>query len=180
MTTAHEAQTMLDPAAPGPADALPERLLAQEPGAWLPRLTRLLDEQATLCAGLEALSVRQSATLDGADTDALLRILAQRQTILDRVTVINRALAPFRARKEELLARLGPPDRERVARTVGAIAAHVDSVRVRDDQDRRTLERMRTAVADELASLSRARGAAAAYAPPAHASPAPRFQDRRG
>jgi hypothetical protein len=162
---------------------LSPRALDGEPSAWLAPLTRLLDEQRTLCAGLEALSAQQTGVLASGDTDALLRILGQRQTIVDRVTAINRALEPFRSRKEELLARLAPAQREGVVGRVAAIAGHVEAVRVRDEQDRRTIEGMRDGVAAELGGLTRGRGAAAAYTAGAvggRGVGGPKFQDRQG
>ena len=150
-----------------------------DPSRWLPRLNKLLDEQCELCVGLDTLSARQTQAVGVGDTDGLLRILGQRQTLVDRVTDINALLEPFRVRKEELLGRLAPAQREGVVQRVGKIAALVESVRARDDQDRIVIEKMRTAVADELANLTRVKGAAAAYARNGGGSGAV-YQDRRG
>lgn len=150
-----------------------------DPAKWLPRLNKLLDEQCELCVGLDTLSSRQTQAVGIGDTDGLLRILGQRQTLVDRVVEINSSLEPFRLRKEELLGRLAPAQREGVVQRVGKIAALVESVRARDDQDRIVIERMRSAVADELANLARVKGAAAAYAKNG-AGVGAVYQDRRG
>lgn len=150
-----------------------------DPAKWLPRLNKLLDEQCELCVGLDTLSARQTQAVGVGDTDGLLRILGQRQTLVDRVTDINALLEPFRVKKEELLGRLVPAQREGVVQRVGKIAALVESVRARDDQDRIVIEKMRTAVADELANLTRVKGAAAAYAKNGAGNGAI-YQDRRG
>lgn len=158
-------------------------LLRGEVSSWLPMLGRLLDEQCELCAGLEALSARQSQAVRDGDTDALLGVLGQRQPLVDRVSQINATLEPFRAQRETLLGRLSPVHRDGVVQKVGKIAALVESVRARDDADRAALERQRTQVADELAGLTRGRGAAAAYAGYQTAmggGHAARFQDRKG
>ncbi len=146
---------------------------------------RLLDDQCAACAALESLSGQQTRAIGGADTDLLLRIIGQRQPLVDRIGEINRRLEPFRSGKDALLSRLLPAQRDGVVQRVSKIAALVESVRARDDQDRITVERLRGAVADELAGLARGRGAAAAYAAagsrsPASVSSAPRFQDRQG
>jgi flagellar biosynthesis/type III secretory pathway chaperone len=146
------------------AGALTPEVLHGDASVWLPRLTRLLDEQAELCAGLDALSAQQSRAVNDGDTDALLRILGQRQPVVDRMSEINGLLEPFRSRKEALIASLARAQRDGVMQRVGRIAALVESVRARDDQDRIKLEQQRTTVADELATLSRGRGAATAYA----------------
>jgi flagellar biosynthesis/type III secretory pathway chaperone len=158
-------------------------LLTQEPSVWLPRLAALLDEQCALCERLETLSASQSAAVAVGDTDTLLRVLGQREAVVDRVTRINAALEPFRAARDRALARLGPAGRDAVVQRVGRIAALVESVRARDDQDRTSLERQRGVVSQELAALSRGRGAAAAYAAGGAGGGAysgPTFQDRRG
>lgn len=156
-------------------------VLHLDPGVWLPRLTRLLDEQCAMCERLESLSDKQSRAVAGGDTDALLRILGEREAVVDRVTRINRALEPFRSSRDKVLARLLPAQRDSVLQRVGRIAALVESVRARDDQDRAVLEKQRTAVAHELAALSRGQGAAAAYAGAgAGTYSGPKFQDRRG
>ena len=150
-----------------------------DPGRWLPRLNKLLDEQCELCVGLDSLSARQTQAVGIGDTDGLLRILGQRQSLVDRVVEINATLEPFRARKEELLGRLVGVQREGIVQRVGKIAALVESVRARDDQDRVSLEKMRSGVADELANLTRVKGAAAAYARNGAGGGA-KYQDRKG
>ncbi|HVU64272.1 MAG TPA: hypothetical protein VHC70_09870 [Phycisphaerales bacterium] len=150
-----------------------------EPSRWLPRVSKLLDEQCELCVGLDSLSARQTQAVGIGDTDGLLRILGQRQTLIDRVAAIGTALEPFREKRDALLARLSPAQREGIVQRVGKIAALVESVRARDDGDRVVLERMRSGVADELANLTKAKGAAAAYAANG-AARGPVFQDRRG
>ena len=162
-------------------EALTAELLRGEVASWFPMLQRLLNEQAELCAGLEALSARQSQSVRDGDTDALLGVLGQRQPLVDRVTRINAMLEPFRAQREALLPRLAPPQRDGVVQKIGRIAALVESVRARDDADRAALERQRTRVADELAGLARGRGAAAAYAGCSGAAGnTARYQDRKG
>jgi hypothetical protein len=150
-----------------------------DPARWLPRVHKLLDEQCELCVGLDSLSARQTEAVGIGDTDGLLRILGQRQTLVDRVAAIGTALEPFREKRDGLLGRLAPTQREGIVQRVGKIAALVESVRARDDRDRMVLEKMRSGVADELANLTRVKGAAAAYAANGAGSGA-RFQDRRG
>ena len=150
-----------------------------DPARWLPRLNKLLDEQCELCVGLDSLSARQTQAVGIGDTDGLLRILGRRQSLVDRVVEINATLEPFRSRKEELLGKLVGAQREGVVQRVGKIAALVESVRARDDQDRVVIERMRSGVADELANLTKVKGAAAAYARNGAGGGAV-YQDRKG
>ena len=142
-------------------------------------MSKLLDEQCELCVGLDTLSARQMQAVVIGDTDALLRVLGQRQSLVDRVAAINETLEPFRSRKEELLGSLAQGQQDGIVQRVGKIAALVESVRARDDQDRIAIEKMRSGVADELSNLTRVKGAAAAYARNGVVG-RPRFQDRNG
>lgn len=149
------------------------------PGSrWLPTVAGLLDEQCRLCARLEGLSDEQSEHVRAGRTEELLGVLNERQAVLDRVVEINGMLGPFRDRRDAAMSRLAPVDRESLQSRIDRIADAVDRVRRRDDEDRKALESQRRGVADELASLSRLRGAAAAYA--GHGAIGPRFHDRRG
>ena len=159
-------------------DGLAAEVESRDPARWLPRVSHLLDEQCELCVGLDSLSSRQTQAVGIGDTDGLLRILGQRQTLVDRVMEINAILEPFRTKKDELVSRLAPAQREGIVQRVGKIAALVENVRARDDQDRVSIEKMRTSVADELANLTRVKGAAAAYSPAGVGGA--RFHDRKG
>lgn len=160
------------------------------PGAWLPVVASLLDEQRRLCQELESLGIEQSGYVASGRTDDLLSVLSRRQVVLDRVVEINQALDPFRDRREAIMSTLQSADREKLQRRIDAIAESVDRVRRRDDQDRRLLEEQRQIVADEISGITRVKGAAAAYAGAGAVgltsgvrgfdAPAPRFHDRHG
>lgn len=150
-----------------------------EPGSrWLPTVVSLLDEQCSLSSKLEGLGAEQSVHVKAGRTEALLSVLNERQAVLDRIVEINGILEPFRNRRDAAMSRLQPSERESLQSRIDRIADAVDRVRRRDDEDRQALESQRQGVADELASLSRLRGAAAAYA--GHGSAGARFHDRQG
>ncbi len=149
------------------------------PGSrWLAAVAGLLDEQYDLCVRLEGLSETQSSHVQAGRTEGLLSVLNERQAVLDRVVEINGTLEPFRNRRDIAMSRLQAADRESLQNRIDRIAESVERVRRRDDEDRRALESQRRGVADELANLSRLRGAAAAYA--GSGATGPRFHDRQG
>ncbi len=151
-----------------------------EPGsACARRMAVLVREQRDMCVQLESLSVAQSAMVEGGDTDGVLEVLGQRQRVIDRMSKLNEDLAPLRERREELLAVLGPAERQIVQTFIGEINDLVDRVRARDEQDRDTMERRRAGIAGEITGVTRARGAVAAYSG-ARTHNGPRFQDRQG
>jgi len=172
---------------------LDESTFDQPFAAWLPPLTRLLDEQSALCDRLAALGAAQATHVEAERTEALIGVLGERQNVLDRIVELNAALAPFRARRHDALRTLPAHQRQSLQSRIDHIADTVDRVRLGDETDRIRLETRRKGVADELAGLSRLRGAAAAYASvgsaaapgsihPTHpsGSSSPKFHDRHG
>ena len=149
------------------------------PSVWLPRLNDLLLEQYGLCAELDGLSAKQSGAVSAGNTDALLRILGERQVVIDRVAVLNTLLEPFRTNKQEVMTRLSAAERDALNNRIARINQLVESVRARDDGDRKMLESQRLSVSGEISGVSRGRGAMAAYGR-LSAEVKPRFQDRRG
>lgn len=163
----------------GAAGVLDGAAMEQESSRWLPRLTRLLDEQMELCRGLESLSEAQSNAVSDGDAEALLRVLGERQTIIDRVGEINMELETFRSRRERVLARLSVAERAEVEGRIESIAKAVGSVCERDERDRRELQSQRDEVSKQLGGIGKSRGAVAAYGAGVSAGVSrARFQDR--
>lgn len=162
---------------------LDARLLEGEASSWIGRVCELLDQQLGACEGLDKLSAAQSNAVRTGNSDVLMRVLSERQVLIDRVGVINAELEPFRAGKERALRRLSDAQRREVMSRIDRIAALVDGVCARDEADRVVLERERTRVGDELAGLAKSRGAVRAYGgsqPGGVAGGGARFQDRQG
>ncbi|MFG0259625.1 MAG: hypothetical protein ACF8LK_04650 [Phycisphaerales bacterium JB041] len=142
------------------------------------RLRLLLDEQETLFVRLDALSKRQQSLVEGERTDDLLRVLAERQTVIDHIADLARQLQPYRDRWDAVLAEAKPDQRARLVCQVERMADLAAMVATRDDADRKLMERRRDALAGELAGTGRSKGAVAAYAGATKQRPAARFQDR--
>lgn len=142
------------------------------------RLRRLLDEQETLFVRLDALSKRQRALVEEERTDELLRLLTERQTVIDAVGGIAREVQPYRDRWEAVLAEASAEQRERFSEQIERVAELASRVAARDDADRKLMEQRRDTLAGELAGAGRARGAVAAYGGGKAGRPAAKFQDR--
>lgn len=152
---------------------------------WLPAVIRALDEQQVLCSRLAELGDEQALHVQAGRTEELMRVLGDRQQLLDRIVRINSRLEPFRSRRENLLPRLNDQQRGQIEQRIESIAGLVDRVRRRDDQDRQILELQRKTVADELAGIGKLKGAVAAYAGAAEtvarsSTRGARFQDHMG
>lgn len=156
------------------------------PGVWAPRLARILERQRDLCLSLDAMSARQDELVAGDDTDALLGLLGQRQAVVDELTALGAELEPLRTVWETESWRVPPDQRARITGYVEEIGRLIEGIGRRDESARVRLEERRSAVARELAGISRGRGAVAAYSggaggatnPNRHTEP--RYEDRRG
>lgn len=154
------------------------------PDVWAPRLARVLDRQREIYEKLELLSLSQAHLISEDQTDDLLAVLGQRQTLIEQLTALNDEMAPFAERWSELAPRLSEQHREALRQRFDDVGRLVESITRRDEGDRRALEARRSSVGNELQSLTHNRGAVAAYArvqtPGGRQAAEPRFQDRRG
>jgi len=141
------------------------------------RLRELLAEQESLFLRLEALSKQQSRFVEDEQTDDLLRVLGERQGVIEALERAARELEPYRTQWEAVLAGARPEQRERFSRQVEQLAELAVSIAARDDADRRVIEDRRDKLAGDLAGMGRVRGAVAAYGP-AKSQPGAKFQDR--
>lgn len=148
-----------------------------DPGVWGPRLARLVASQCALCRTIESLGERQSAMIEGDDTDGLLRLLAERQTLLDELASLSEQLGPFRSQWEQFAGRLPAAERQALQRNVKEMTESVERISARDEVDRTALERRRSVIAEALGDVRRGRGAIAAYVT---GSGEARYQDREG
>lgn len=153
-----------------------------EPIEWAPRLEAILDEQRRICERLEQLTLRPAGDQrEGeeipSDTGELLRVIGERQSLVDQLTTLNAELEPYRREWEWCMGRLEAPCREKMEQRVRELGALVDRIWARDEADRAVLERQRSAVSSELTGISRGRVAMSAYGMRA-APQAPMFQDR--
>jgi len=165
----------MTPAENGPAPIDP---IATDPGLLGQRLRRLLGEQKSLYEQLDALSERQRELIATDDVGGLVDILTKRETLLQSLSESSDAIAPFRARWDDVLERLSSVDREAVGRLVNELTEAARTIADRDEADRQALDARRRVVSDELKSLSRGRSAMAAYGGPAQSHA--RYQDRSG
>jgi len=143
------------------------------------RLRELLEEQESLFLRLEALSRQQGRLVRDERTDDLLRVLGERQGVVEALERTAAALEPFRAAWESVLAEARPDQRDRLARQVERLSELAAGIAAQDDADRRLIEERRDRLAGDLAGVGRVRGAVAAYGA-ARGRPAARFQDREG
>lgn len=150
-----------------------------------PALVALLERQRSLYADLRELSRQQAPLIDGGHAEPLLRVLAQRQRLIDELSQVNGQLDPFRQRWDALWARLAGAERSRVGVLVREVQALLADILQQDERDRAALAATRERIGGEIQRMSRAGAAINAYRTgPAHAAPASagnnRFTNQRG
>lgn len=138
-------------------------------------LVRLLDEQIDLYGTLDELSKKQHSVVETDDTDALLRILAERQDVITRITELAKALDPFRADWDANVNSLPDAERTRIRGRLDELAVVMEQIARRDEHDRDIIEQRRTAIGAEIGGTKRSGVALSAYG---GQSRGPRFQDR--
>jgi hypothetical protein len=136
-------------------------------------LIELLERQCQLYSQLSELSARQSQMIKSdlvgrADAatgacDQLLRLLAQRQALIDQITTVDRRLEPYRADWAQLWQGLSPQDRCRIGPLVKQIDYTLARMIEQDKLDQQRLEKARSGTASELTRLAAAGAAANAY-----------------
>ncbi|MEC9373903.1 MAG: hypothetical protein VYC34_08665 [Planctomycetota bacterium] len=149
-----------------------------DPARWAPRLERLIERQESLIARLDELGSQQRSLIEQGDAEPLLTLLARRQSLTEQITRCAEEFEPFRLEWDVFMSKLSDEQREVVCDRVISLGERIRQVAMRDDEDRQALERQRASVGDQLAGLSRGRGAVAAYS--RESGGGPRFQDRNG
>lgn len=130
------------------------------------RLRELLTEQCRLHGELSQLSLRQrDAISDDSEqaADTLLRLLGDRQRIVQNVSRLNQELAPFRRDWERTLAALPEARRALITGLVKQLDALLGAILGRDREDQARLETRRQMIRSELDVLSGGSRAQAGY-----------------
>jgi len=141
------------------------------------RLLRVLDEQHRLYTAMRSLGIRQRQAIEGEQTDELLRVLAERQGVIDQITSNDGVLDPYREFWDDLAEDLDEPIKGDIERRLDELGVLMRQITESDEQDRKTLEERRDSVGSQAGGVRRGGAAMRAYAEnPRDRS---RFQDKR-
>ncbi|MGD9692876.1 MAG: flagellar export chaperone FlgN [Phycisphaerales bacterium] len=137
------------------------------------RTLRLLERQRDALRQVGELARAQRNLIEREDTDGLLALMTQRQTALQEATSAGEELLAMRS----ATAQVDDAHSAEIERLRDEVSALVQEISTLDEEDRRTLERKRERVLEEMSGVSRAREAAAAYGSRESGA---RYQDREG
>ena len=142
-------------------------------------MIELLKQQCSLFQQLETFSRQQAALIDDGATDALLKILTQRQQVVGELSRLNSSFEPYRRDWSDLYGRLDPQEQRIAAELLERVQKLLAMVIEQDDSDRDRLRAQRGEIGNQLETNVRVGAAIAAYANRPLAVD-PRFTNRQG
>lgn len=145
---------------------------------WVQHLLDLLQQQCRLYELLIALGTRQRQVIDQGDTQSLLELLDQRQSLIDQLVTINAQLEPYKQDWPQRWALLDIECQDHVRDRMDQMQQLLDAILEADQTDRSTLTARRQAAAQGLGRLQQGSQVNRAYA--SSTPPSPRFTDRTG
>lgn len=128
------------------------------------RLVHLLTQQQLLYRQLLQLAQKQRSLVDGSDPEALLKLLAGRQRLIDRLMGLERELQPLRADWQKMASSLPVEQRRQAERLVNSVKEILSDILARDEQDSDSLASCQQEVAGQIAGASQGKRMNQAYA----------------
>lgn len=127
------------------------------------KVIQLLDQQHLLYQQLNELARKQTDMVAGGDSEMLLRILAGRQRLIDRITQIDRELEPYRAEWARISESMAPAERQKAQELVADVQKLLGEILDRDKRDTEMLSGQKQQVSSQIQSASVGRRMNKAY-----------------
>lgn len=138
----------------------------------------LLEEQLSLYEQLKRLARRQRGVIAEEDPERLLKILAQRQQLVNKLAVIGDKLAPFRGRWEEFSRGLDAAQSARASKALAGARTVLGEILESDEQDAGLLRARQAVAGGTLRGIVDGRKAVTAYAAQSHNETVMNLTDR--
>jgi len=126
-------------------------------------LLTLLRHQRTLHRQLRILSERQRSLVSQDDTETLLKMLAERQRLVDGLVELNARLAPYRSCWTTFYAGLDETCRKEVSELLEEVNGSLAAILQSDRKDTATLTARRQSMAGRVAAFDAGSRAITAY-----------------
>ena len=120
-------------------------------------LVQLLSEQKNLYQQLHNLACQQTVLVDGKDPEMLLKVLAARQRLINRLTVIDQKLKPMRQNWDEIFRSLREEEQQQVQQLVDSVKQILGDILQRDQRDTEKLNACKAEVAGEIKNVNTGR-----------------------
>ncbi|MFI4883409.1 MAG: hypothetical protein ACIAQU_12580 [Phycisphaerales bacterium JB064] len=140
------------------------------------RVMPALERQAALYDQLAGFGPRQDELIAEGEGDGLLRLMSERQDVVDALVEVHRGLEDVRDRWDAFVEALPADERSELGQRLDALKALAAQVHEQDSRTRQNLDGARDRMQSTMGNLGRAKGALRAYG----GSPmrAPVHQDR--
>lgn len=129
-----------------------------------------------LYTSLVALTSRQMHAIELQDTNLLLRVLTERQTVVDKLVAQHKCFKPYRNVWDQLVDGFDESTRARIEKSIDELRTMAEQVADADEKAAETLKSRKSAVQEELLGAQKTRTALNAYGNKKTGNTA-RFQD---
>jgi len=127
-------------------------------------LIQLLTQQRLLYRQLRELAQKQGELVDGSNPEMLLRVLAARQRIIDRLRGIDKELKPIRDEWRVIASKLPAPQQQEAQKLVAEVQEILGEIIARDEKDTKVLSGQQHQVAREIKTAVAGKRVHQAYA----------------
>jgi len=142
------------------------------------KLIQLLSQQRLLYRQLHDLAQKQSGLVDGKDPEMLLRVLASRQRLINKLSAIDQELKPIRAHWQEIARSLPPQQRQEAQQLVESVQKILGDILTSDEKDSKALYEQKQKVAGEIRTASAGKKMNNAYTQPVVSEPSRYFDTK--
>lgn len=132
------------------------------------RLIELLTHQRSLYRKLKMLAERQQALVTRDDTEALLKLLSERQKLVDGLVKLNEQIAPYRQEWSNFFGALSTEKRDEISDLLEEVNASLGAILKNDARDTAVMNVRRERVSSDIGHVDGGRRATAAYAGQRH------------
>jgi hypothetical protein len=137
----------------------------------LDALVQRLERQRDLYRQLDALSREQAGIIaegwnldaDPSPSEQLLRLLSDRQKLIDELDGLHRQLAPYRDNWQSIWSTMAQADRHRIGPLVSEVEQLLARIIEQDDRDRKQLQQNQQQVTGQMRRVNNAGRAINAY-----------------
>jgi hypothetical protein len=124
----------------------------------------LLKEQCDLCRQISSFAQTQRSLITGDEPERLLALMAQRQTVLDRLTQVGQQLKPIQRNWMTFRGELPAAQAREADDLIREVNRLLAGILQMDEADARLLSARKDSTAQQLQQVGRGRMAGAAYA----------------
>ena len=116
----------------------------------VPTLVRALSGQRSLYQQILALAKQQSQYVATGETEALMSVLAARSRLIEQVVPLDRELAPYKGRWQEVLDGLPSADRKVVGGLLQEVQKLLSDILTLDERDKESLVKQKSVIGTEI------------------------------